>query len=396
MNILLIASNSRFGDKDAGFTHPYNLSKGFSTLGHNVTAVFKPSGDSPVSFEKDGIRICLYDWSARISNIHRFMLNFIKEFNYILKIRNDIDLIYERYELSRFSTGFISRLLKIPCAIEINTPVLDVRFSKKSFTSRVLKKIDQFHLNRFDFVITQTKNLAAIIKQRYKGKIFIIPNGADAELFSQRDGKFQDEIIEKYGLKNKKIIGYLGAMMPWHGISDLLYAYQRISSGSFTTVLFIIGGTCEELIKIGGAPVEELILQNRIVAAGKVYFDLVPYYLNICDVLVAPFNTKLDTDRKDLYERFGMWWCPVKLFEYLATGKPIVTTDLNEIRFYLNRNAYYHAEGDRPDLAKAIISALKEGENPELQIRRKNHFKANFTWEIQAKKIIDLFEKNIS
>jgi glycosyltransferase involved in cell wall biosynthesis len=293
-------------------------------------------------------------------------------------------------------------MLKIPCAVEVNTPVLDVRFRKRKLIKMILGKIDKFHLNQFNFVITQTENLAAIIKQRYKGDIFIIPNGADAELFMQPNEKLQDEIINRYNLKNKKIIGYLGAMMPWHGISDLLDAYKtlsanqvniEISSDTAAPVLLIIGGTREELIKAGSKPVEELILQNRIVPIGRVDHDLVPYYLNICNVLVAPFNTKLDADRKDLYERFGMWWCPIKLFEYLATGKPIVTTDLKEIRFYMNNNAYYYAEGDPLDLAKAIISALKEGENHELQTGRKNYFKNNFTWEIQAKKIINLAKK---
>jgi len=406
MNILLIASNNRFSDKDAGFTHPYNLAKGFYRLGHNVTAIFKPAGDKPDSFKKDGIQICLIDWSARVSNIPRFIINFFKELNYLSKKKNEIDLVYERYELSRFSTGLISRILKIPCAVEINTPVLDVRFRKRKLARMILGKIDEFHLNQFNFVITQTENLAAIIKQRYKGKIFIIPNGADAELFMQTDRKVQDGIINRYSLKNKKIIGYLGAMMPWHGISDLMDAFKTLlvnqamikESSTSTTepVLLIIGGTREELIKVGGKPIEELIMQNRIVPVGRVDYDLVPYYLNICDVLIAPFDTRLDVDRRKLYERFGMWWCPIKLFEYLATGKPIVTTDLKEIRSYLNSNAYYHAEGDPLDLAKAIISALGEGYNPELQTRRKTYFKNNFTWEIQAKKIIDLTKKSES
>jgi len=395
MNILLIASNNRFGDKDAGFTHPYNLAKGFYRLGHNVTAIFKPADDKPATFKKDGIQICTIDWSARASNLPRFIINFFKELNYLSKKKNEIDLVYERYELSRLSTGLISRMLKIPCVVEINTPVLDVRFRKRKLTTKILGKIDEFHLNRFNFVITQTENLATIIKQRYKGKIFIIPNGADAELFMQTDGKFQNGIINRYSLKNKKIIGYLGAMMPWHGISDLLDAFKTLSVNP-EPVLLIIGGTREELVRAGGKPIEELILQNRILPVGSVDYDLVPYYLNICNVLVAPFNTKLDVDRRDLYERFGMWWCPIKLFEYLATGKPIVTTDLKEIRSYLNSNAYYYAEGDPLDLAKAIISALKEGDNPELQTRRKTYFKNNFTWEIQAKKIIDLTKKSES
>ena len=405
MNILLIASNNRFGDRHAGFAHPYNLAKAFSRLGHDVIAIFKPFGIEPASFIKDGVKVYTTDWSARISNFPRFVMNFFKELNYLSRKRNEIDLVYERYELSRFSTGLISRMLKIPCAIEINTPVLDVRFKDRKFTRKILEKIDEFHLNQFNYVITQTENLAAIIRQRYKKEIFVIPNGADAELFMQIDKKFQDEITKRLNLKDKRIIGYLGRMMPWHGISDLLDAFKTLSMNqvnltnkeslmdSNALVLLIIGGTREELIKTGGKPIEELILQNRIIPVGGIDHELVPHYLNICNVLVAPFNTRLDVDRRELYERFGMWWCPIKLFEYLATGKPIVTPGLKEIKSFLNDDAYYYVEGDIIDLARAITIALRECENPEIQTRRRNHFKNNFTWEIQAKKIIALIEK---
>ncbi|MCL5986678.1 MAG: glycosyltransferase [Actinobacteria bacterium] len=402
MNILLIASNNRFGDSDAGFTHPYGLAKAFSKLGHDVTAIFKPSGDRPASFIKNGVKIYTTDWSTRISNFPRFLINFFKELSYLSKRRNQIDLIYERYELSRFSTGLISRMLKIPCAIEINTPVLDVRFRKRKFIRKILEKIDQFHLSQFDFVITQTENLAAIIRQRYKKEIFIIPNGADAELFMRNDEKFQGEIINRFNLKGKKIIGYLGAMMPWHGISDLLDALKTLLANQAKIVskaspmksddlaLLIIGGSKEEIAQMDDKPIQELISQNRIVPVGGIDHELVPYYLNICDVLVAPFNTNLDIDRRDLYEKFGMWWCPIKLFEYLATGKPIVTTGLKEIRSYLSKHAYYYMEGNTVDLARAITDALNEGKNLELQAIRKSYFENNFTWEIQARKVLDI------
>jgi glycosyltransferase involved in cell wall biosynthesis len=92
-------------------------------------------------------------------------------------------------------------------------------------------------------------------------------------------------------------------------------------------------------------------------------------------VLVAPFNTRLDVERRELYERFGMW-CPVKLFEYLATGKPIVIPGLKEIKSYLNDNAYYYIGEDIIDLIRAIIIALRECGNPRPQTRRRNHSKS--------------------
>jgi glycosyltransferase involved in cell wall biosynthesis len=405
MNILLIASNNRFGDADAGFTHPYNLAKAFSRLGHDVTAIFKPHGNESASFKKDGIQVCITDWSARVSNLPRFVINFFKELNFLTRRKNEIDLIYERYELSRFSTGLISRMLKIPCAIEINTPVLDVRFRTKKIRRKILELIDKFHLSRFDFVITQTDGLAKIIQQRYKGNIQIIPNGADAELFKKEDETIKDHLKGQLKIKDKKIIGYLGAMMPWHGISDLLNAFKTLESRKdnyenseksakkiSNLALIIIGGTANELIELGGDTVKELIHDNKIIPLGKTGYTKVPDYLSICDTLVAPFNTMLDADRRELYERFGMWWCPIKIFEYLATDKPIVVPEITEIKKYLRNFANYYKEGDTMSLAKAINRSLLIKESSTKLERRKTYLKNNFTWEAQAKKIISLFE----
>ena len=53
-----------------------------------------------------------------------------------------------------------------------------------------------------------------------------------------------------------------------------------------------------------------------------------PKYLVASDILIAPFNT----ERFKLIEKYGFWWCPVKLFEYLAMGKPILTYEYPEVK----------------------------------------------------------------
>jgi glycosyltransferase involved in cell wall biosynthesis len=155
-------------------------------------------------------------------------------------------------------------------------------------------------------------------------------------------------------------------------------------------VLLIVGGSYDELVEICGDHVKELVQNNKIIPLGKVKYDMVPKFLNICDSLIAPFNTKLDIERKDLYEKFGMWWCPIKIFEYLATGKPIVTSRINVIENILSGFAYYYNEGDMFDLAKAIIASLSEKNSQSLAKKRIMHLKNNYTWEIQAKKILSL------
>lgn len=102
-----------------------------------------------------------------------------------------------------------------------------------------------------------------------------------------------------------------------------------------------------------------------IIFTGPVDYKEVPKYLASSDVLVAPFNTKTDRKRREAFRRYGMWWCPIKIFEYMATAKPVVASNVGEVPEYIKAAGLIYKEGDTRELAEKIVTLLQ---NEELSV----------------------------
>jgi len=114
-------------------------------------------------------------------------------------------------------------------------------------------------------------------------------------------------------------------------------------------------------------------------------FEKIPELLQAADILIAPFvwNNK----------KFDFWWNPLKLFEYLAAGKPIVTTGFKEVRKIAKNAALYAKPEDIKEFAR-LLEKLAKNKNlrqrlgkKALQIAREN------TWEKKASETLKIYKK---
>jgi glycosyltransferase involved in cell wall biosynthesis len=114
---------------------------------------------------------------------------------------------------------------------------------------------------------------------------------------------------------------------------------------------------------------------------GKVPHDRVPRFLAEADVGLAPFAP----DRFSALE-LGWFWSPIKIFEYLAAGLPVVTADIAELRALLpGRVANFYEPGDPLALAEALV----ELESDRAAVRRMGRdaralAERFYTWDQQA------------
>lgn len=134
-----------------------------------------------------------------------------------------------------------------------------------------------------------------------------------------------------------------------------------------------------EFVFLGSTSVGE---HNNLHERGTVPSRDVGQYIRNADVLVVP-NT---TESRESTE----YTSPIKVFEYMAAGKPIVASDLPSLRAILDdSNALFVHPGDAQDLAEKIEYLQK---NPEIAARlgaRAQNDSLQYTWTARAQKIID-------
>jgi glycosyltransferase involved in cell wall biosynthesis len=152
-------------------------------------------------------------------------------------------------------------------------------------------------------------------------KILVAPDGVKIEKF---DVDFtQTEAREKLNLpKNKKLIGYVGAFRTLGMEKGLDIAIKAMKLISGDGVLVLVGGHSADIIHYTKL-VEELGLKNRVIFIGRIDYDLVPVYLKAFDILTAPFPET---------EHYNFYMSPMKIFEYMASKRPIVSTNLPSLR----------------------------------------------------------------
>jgi len=132
--------------------------------------------------------------------------------------------------------------------------------------------------------------------------------------------------------------------------------------------------------------VSELKLEQKVFFAPPVSYEKVSEYINRADTGVLPFPD------------WGGWntSSPIKLFEYLACGKPVIATKIPaHVNVLQGRDFVFWAEDGTPEkLADAIKRAYEKRDHYEELAKKSREFiKHRYTWDIQAEKLGKFLEK---
>jgi glycosyltransferase involved in cell wall biosynthesis len=386
MNILYLGTTQQFSASNAGFTHTYNFAKSVRDLGHNIYIIFKP--DKPENQGKklvyNGIPIHLEHYELE-STMPDLLFNSPKLIKFNTKIQKwvkdyKIDIIHERMEVPGGFATYSKKLTGLPVLLEANDAFL-FDISSMNKLDRILYKKHlsnrKKQLNSCTRLLTQTEILKKIFALDTNVQIEVVPNAADPEMFSPKV-----EARREFD-NNMKVIGFAGANRKWHGVEDLLKAFMLVRKKMPNAKLVLIGKDLDEYDD-----------GKSIHSPGAIQYSEMPSYLSGCDVLVAPFNTKYDERRAKFFQKYGMWWSPLKIFEYMAMGKPVVSSNVGAIGEYIDEAGVTYKEGDVSDLALKILNLL---ENEELSIKlgKKGRQKviSEYNWENQARKILGIYQE---
>lgn len=191
----------------------------------------------------------------------------------------------------------------------------------------------------------------------------VAPNGYSPKAFSEAPRS-----REELGLPEGFLALYAGSMLPWKG-SDTVREAAQLFEGETGISIVVIGG-------------ERTGRSGALTEYGAVHPSEVPAYLCAADVLLLP-NTRVNEES----ERFTS---PIKLFEYLGAGKPIIASDLPSLREILAPDdAIFVAPGNSSAL-KEVISKLKNDAALLKYLGERSRVLAlSYSWEARARRILD-------
>lgn len=171
-----------------------------------------------------------------------------------------------------------------------------------------LKIIDMLNFYFSDRIsCVSHKMVESLEKRGFESKnLFYLTNGIDEDFFQKPDENMIHGLKEKLEIHDQMVFTYLGAFEKWQGVDDLLKAVQTLKNDE--NIVFVI---------VGG---EDELKDGNIRLIPKVPQEMVSKYYAISDVLILPRPSHPATEVA----------APTKFPEYLAMGKPILTTRVGD------------------------------------------------------------------
>lgn len=229
-------------------------------------------------------------------------------------------------------------------------------------------------LDRADIVFVVSKKLL-YTKGKQNPNIYYIPNAVDFEHFNKAIAK-ETVIPDDIESIPKPVIGFIGGI--W-GIFDVkLISYIASSRPEWSVVL--IGNLASRGPKSFFAKFKELTKLTNIYWLGWKDYRFLPNYLKAIDVCLLPYVS--DEWTRNFY--------PNKVHQYLAAGKPIVSTDFPEIRPFSN---VVKISKTHEEFLATISDSLVEGRS-QLALRRIKVAAKN-TWDMRAQRINEIIKETI-
>ena len=160
-----------------------------------------------------------------------------------------------------------------------------------------------------------------------------------------------DTIKNRLGLKNKKVVMFLGTPRAHKGIQELFIAIEKINDPD--VILVLVGADSSIQSHIDNMKSN----QDKVVVFPKIPFKNLPEYLAVADILVIPQRRTSDTEGQ----------IPAKLFDAMAMAKPIITTPISDIPEVLGENGFFIEPEDPDELANTIEYILSHPEEALLK-----------------------------
>ncbi len=290
------------------------------------------------------------------------MLSFLLHLKFSVDL-GERDIVYSR----DFLVALIFSIDKFICLELHDIPTKNFLFKKAVKRAKLI------------FVINNALKKSLIEYGVSANKIYVFPSGVDFNDFQIKETK--KEAIEKLNLpQDKPLVVYTGQLYGWKGADTLALAAKNMSGANF--------------VFVGGVEPEITIFKNKyshtsnIIIKGSAPRKEMPVYTRASDVLVLPNSGKSKISIS--------YTSPLKLFEYMASAKPIVASDLPSIREIVDEgDVVFFKPDDADSLALSLKKVLHDPVLANSMAQRTFQKSKNYSWLERASQILYIISKNV-
>lgn len=238
----------------------------------------------------------------------------VKHLKMVLK--DHYDLVYGNTHYGTFISLLGKYIQKSPLIFDMHGGIIEEflfengsNIYSKTSPRFILKSFIEFADIRYsDKIICVSKKLVEYLHNKKKvplEKMAYVTNGVDLDFFKTVNEERISNLRQTLRLENKLVFAYIGSFQKWQGVENFIKSAQKADNSD--TAFLVVGG-------------EKKSKKNNVVFVSKVPRIQIPDYYSICDVLVLPRPSHPATEIA----------APTKFAEYVAMGKPILTTNVGD------------------------------------------------------------------
>lgn len=342
-------------------------------FGHEVFAYARNNYTDPKLKNYKGVRI-IHLPSISSKHLDAISHTFLATIHALFQ---DYDVIHYQ-AIGPSSLSWIIKLFRPKIALVSTFHCQDYYHQKWNWLAKMyLKLSEKIACQIPDRTIAVSNILAKLVKEKYGREAEIIPNGAAVRYSSEK------EVLEKFGLKEKRYILSVGRLIKHKGVHYLIEAFKQLEDttrvpNNFKLVIVGEGFHTDDYVKY-----LKFLSRNRpnIIFTGALYGRELDQIFSHAFIFIQPSESE------------GM---SIALLESMGHGTPALVSDIPENREVVDNCGFYFRPGDIADIKSKLAYFINQPDlTSDIGCQGKDRILKYYGWDASVKKTLKVYEQLI-